>query len=96
MENDQHLSGAERVCASLAAGFRNSGADQPQKETGQTLAQTLLELRLQKAMRLLKQNDLKIYEVAQRCGFHSSQYFAIVFYKKYHVYPSDILKEPYA
>ena len=66
------------------------------KETGQTLAQTLLDLRLQKAMRLLKQNDLKIYEVAQRCGFHSSQYFAIVFYKKYHVYPSDILKEPYA
>ena len=65
------------------------------KETGMTLAQMLLDLRLQKAMRLLKQKDLKIYEAARQCGFHSSQYFAIVFYKKYHVYPSDVLKEPY-
>jgi AraC family L-rhamnose operon regulatory protein RhaS len=39
----------------------------------------LLELRLRRAAQLISTTDLKISDIAQMCGFQSSQYFATVF-----------------
>lgn len=51
-------------------------------ETGLTLIDYLNKYRIQKAMELLKSGDVKIYEISERVGFTSSQYFSRVF-KKY-------------
>ena len=60
------------------------------KETGMSLLQLLNEIRMEQAKYYLTHNDYKIYEVAEKCGFTSSQYFAVVFYKKYHKTPSEV------
>ncbi|WP_440118181.1 response regulator transcription factor [Paenibacillus sp. QZ-Y1] len=41
----------------------------------------LLQLRIDEAKRLLRQTDLRVYEVAERVGFGSSDYFATQFEK---------------
>ncbi|QOS77885.1 response regulator [Paenibacillus sp. JNUCC31] len=41
----------------------------------------LLQLRIEEAKRLLRQTDLRVYEVAERVGFGSSDYFATQFEK---------------
>lgn len=51
-------------------------------ETGITLIDFLNQYRVQKAMDLLESGDRKIYEVSEKVGFSSSQYFSKVF-KKY-------------
>lgn len=51
-------------------------------ETGFTLIDFLNQYRVQKAMDLLESGDRKIYEVSEKVGFSSSQYFSKVF-KKY-------------
>lgn len=49
----------------------------------------LLKLRVQEAKRLLRQTDLRIYEIAERVGFGSSDYFVTQFEKLAHVTPSE-------
>ena len=51
-------------------------------ETGHTLVDFLNQYRIQKAMNLLENGDRKIYEVSEKVGFSSSQYFSKIF-KKY-------------
>ena len=63
------------------------------KECGSSLSTLLLNIRLDKAMSLLKTSNDKVYEIAMKCGFTSSQYFSIVFYKKFQIYPKDVSKE---
>lgn len=50
-------------------------------------------MRLDRAMYLLKHSNYKVYEIAEQCGFSSSQYFSIVFNKKFNIYPKDVSKE---
>lgn len=52
------------------------------KETGKNISDYLLEYRLEKAKELLRSTDLKIYEIAEKVGFQSSQHFSSMF-KKY-------------
>lgn len=49
----------------------------------------LLKLRVQEAKRLLRQTDLRIYEIAERVGFGSSDYFVTQFEKMAHATPSE-------
>ncbi|MDY8092583.1 response regulator [Paenibacillus polymyxa] len=49
----------------------------------------LLKLRVQEAKRLLRQTDLRIYEIAERVGFGSSDYFVTQFEKTAHATPSE-------
>lgn len=51
-------------------------------ETGLTLIDYLNKYRIQKAMEMLENGDVKIYEISEKVGFASSQYFSKVF-KKY-------------
>ena len=50
-------------------------------------AQYLLNLRMQKACRLLREPDLRIYEVANACGYCNELYFCRVFVKAHGLTP---------
>jgi len=45
------------------------------KETGMRLFEFLKKVRIEEAVRLLKTTDLKVYEIADRTGFHAVPYF---------------------
>ena len=45
-------------------------------------ANYLLDLRMQEARRLLRNTDLRIYEVAEACGYKNELYFSRVFVKE--------------
>ena len=51
-------------------------------EAGRTINEYLAQLRIDRAVELLEKTNLKIYEIAERCGYRSSQYFSQVFYQK--------------
>ncbi len=59
------------------------------KETGYTFVDYLTNLRMRKASILLQDDSVKIYEVAERVGYSSQQYFSLVFKKKLGVNPID-------
>lgn len=50
-------------------------------EKGLNFGDYLLEIRMQKAMELLRQPDAKIYKVASNVGYRNPQYFSISFKK---------------
>ena len=52
------------------------------KATGVTLFDYITNERIQKAKLLLKTTHLKIFEVAQECGYQDQRYFCQVFKKK--------------
>jgi two-component system response regulator YesN len=49
--------------------------------TGQTFVQYLNNLRIQKAQEMLKDSNLKVYDIAERSGFADVRYFIRVFKK---------------
>lgn len=51
------------------------------KEVGMTFLEYLLQWRTKKAIGLLKNTDMKIYEIAEATGYASSHYFATSFKK---------------
>ena len=62
------------------------------QETGMTLAEYITQERIQKSILLLQTQQYKIYEIADRVGFRSAQYFSQVFYKTTGKYPTDYMK----
>ena len=52
------------------------------EETGETLSAYITRLRMENSMRLLSETNLKIYEIAEMCGYADTKYFSYVF-KKY-------------
>lgn len=52
------------------------------ENVGCTINDYLTELRIREAKRLLCSGDYKIYEVAERVGYRSSQYFSYAFHQK--------------
>lgn len=48
-------------------------------ETGQHFSDYVTEARLNQAKRLLKQTNLKIYEIAPMCGYASTKHFTVAF-----------------
>ena len=59
------------------------------KETDMTLGAYLTRCRIQKAMALLREGKLKVYEVAEACGYHDIAYFSGTFKKITGKSPSD-------
>jgi len=55
--------------------------------TGRLLSHFLKEKRLEKAARLLKSGNLRISQVARRCGFDSENYFRQQFRERYGMSP---------
>ena len=51
------------------------------QESGQTFVEYLTRIRMEKAAKLLKETDLKAYQVADRIGIKDPHYFGIVFKK---------------
>lgn len=58
------------------------------KETGQAYIAYLTEVRLQKAVQLLKETDDKTYVIASKVGYQEQNYFSYVFKKKFGVSPT--------
>ncbi len=59
------------------------------KEAGCTFVDYLTNIRMRKATILLHDDAVKIYEVAEKVGYTSQQYFSLVFKKKLGVSPID-------
>lgn len=51
------------------------------KETGINISDFLIQYRLKKAKKLLLTSNLKVYTIAEMCGFGSVQYFSQIFKK---------------
>lgn len=56
-------------------------------ETGDGLKRYITNMRLARAEELLKTTHLKIYEIAEQCGFDSARYFSDLFAKTYNMTP---------
>ena len=52
------------------------------QETGQTVNDYLTEIRISQAVFLLENSNCKIYEIAEKVGYKSSQYFSQIFSQK--------------
>jgi AraC-like DNA-binding protein len=55
--------------------------------TGRLLSHFLKEKRLEKAARLLKNGNLRVSQIARRCGFDSENYFRQQFRHRYGMSP---------
>ena len=59
------------------------------RETGENISDYILSYRIEQAKRLLMDPSLKIYEVAEKSGFHTSKYFAALFKTEVGITPSQ-------
>ena len=59
------------------------------KSTGLTIGQYLVDVRIRKAKRLMKEPKLKFYQIASMVGYEDSNYFAKIFKKKTNMTPSE-------
>ncbi len=59
----------------------------------ETFMETLIRIRMQKAKELIKNTDLKNYEIAERVGFTDPHYFSISFKKATGKTPKEYAKE---
>jgi two-component system response regulator YesN len=81
---EQHLSDPDLSLASTAAHFYISSGHLGRlmkKETGQTFVEYLTQIRMKKAELLLKQTDLKGYEIGEQVGIPDPHYFSVLFKK---------------
>ena len=62
------------------------------RETGQTLHRVIVDLRMERARHLLL-NRYRVPEVAQRCGFSSTNYFHSVFKKQTGLSPATFVEQ---
>ncbi|MBN2651428.1 MAG: helix-turn-helix domain-containing protein [Spirochaetales bacterium] len=62
------------------------------KATGQTPIEYLIRLRIQKSMKLLRNTNLNITEIAMEMGFHDSNYFTRQFKKANKISPTEYRK----
>ncbi len=52
------------------------------KELNQTVGEVLTKKRIEEAKKLLYLDNLKVYEVSERVGYRTSQYFSKIFYQQ--------------
>ncbi|WP_091012049.1 response regulator transcription factor [Paenibacillus amylolyticus] len=81
---EENMGNAEVGLSSTAAAFYVSSGHLGRlmkKETGQTFVEYLTQLRMKKAELLLKQTDLKGYEIGEQVGIPDPHYFSVLFKK---------------
>lgn len=61
--------------------------------TGETFVEALVRIRMNKAKELLKESNLKNYEIAERVGFSDPHYFSISFKKMTGKTPTEYARE---
>lgn len=71
---------------------RNYMATLYKQETGKTIGQTLTEIRMECAKKLLLETHLTIFEVAKSVGFSGSEHFSRVFLRHVGIVPSRFVK----
>lgn len=80
----------------FAAGFLNVGKNYFcsifKKEEGRTFYDYLIDMRLEKAKELLRNTNLKIYEIAESVGYTNFNYFTTLFKKVIGVSPNEYRK----
>jgi two-component system, response regulator YesN len=59
------------------------------KETGKTIGDYLIEIRMEKSKELLKKHHNKLFEIARAVGYSDPNYFAKVFKKQVGMTPSE-------
>ncbi|WP_438351533.1 response regulator [Paenibacillus sp. FA6] len=59
------------------------------KHTGQNFKHYVTEVRMKHALQLLQQNDLMVYEIAERVGYNNARHFSDMFKKKYGKLPQE-------
>jgi two-component system response regulator YesN len=59
------------------------------KEMGQNFLDYLTEVRIEKAKNLLRNSNLKIYEIAEKIGYQEIQYFGKLFKKRVNMTPKE-------
>jgi len=82
---DENLTNSELSLSSTAKGFYMNMSYLSRifkQETGQTFVEYLTKARMEKAMKLLRETDLKAYQIAENIGIIDPHYFGICF-KKY-------------
>ena len=62
------------------------------QDTGKTINEYLTDIRIKNAIYFLSNTTMKIYEIADKCGYKSSQYFSQIFYHKTGKRPIDFRK----
>ncbi len=62
------------------------------QDTGKTINEYLTDLRIKNAIYFLNNTTMKIYEISDKCGYKSSQYFSQIFYQKTGKKPIDYRK----
>ncbi|KAA8755310.1 response regulator [Paenibacillus sp. UASWS1643] len=81
---DENMGNAEVGLSSTAAAFYVSSGHLGRlmkKETGQTFVEYLTQLRMKNAELLLKQTDMKGYEIGEQVGIPDPHYFSVLFKK---------------
>lgn len=63
------------------------------KATGETFMEVLIRIRMEKSRELLRNTDLKNYEIAEKVGFSDPHYFSVVFKKMTGKTPSEYARE---
>jgi two-component system response regulator YesN len=59
------------------------------EETGTSVTQYITQIRMEKAVELLKQTNMKVYEIAEEVGIPSYRYFTVMFRNWTGVSPTD-------
>lgn len=59
------------------------------KETGKNFKTFITELRMEKAVRMLEETNLKVHDISSRIGYSNPNYFMRLFKKIYHCTPSE-------
>lgn len=85
--SDASLSG-EDIAASVELSYGRLGVLFKQ-ETGKTINEYLTDIRVGRALQMLKNSNYKIYEIAEQVGYNSSQYFSQIIYRKTGKRPID-------
>lgn len=62
------------------------------KEAGETFSEYLASIRIQKAMKLLKTTNFKVYEIAEMVGYNNVEHFNRVFKKVVQLSPTQYRK----
>ncbi|MEK4271808.1 response regulator [Paenibacillus sp. FSL R7-0026] len=81
---EENMANPEVGLSSTAAAFYISSGHLGRlmkKETGQTFVEYLTQLRMKKAEMLLKQTDMKGYEIGEQVGIPDPHYFSVLFKK---------------
>jgi len=63
-------------------------------QTNKTPYEYLLDLKIEKAKKMLKANDYSITEISMQCGFSSHSHFTSTFKKKTGISPTEYRKTP--